>query len=164
MVNCRRWYASARQSQSKYHHELSAVDEGKRYQISALHAQGCSVAEIATAIQVHRSTVYREMKRNSQGGAYRPEIAHAKALARRFETRKYRAPEQTVMYVELALSWDWSPEQISGVSKLVGMPVSHEWIYRTVMSPRTRRVVASSTRRCARVINGIAGASTASAR
>jgi IS30 family transposase len=114
------------------------LTEGKRYQISALHAQGCSVAEIATVVQVHRSTVYREMKRNSQGGAYRPEIAHAKALARRFETRKYRVPEQTVIYVELALSWHWSPEQISGVGKLIGMPVSHEWIYRHVAADKAR--------------------------
>jgi len=29
VTNCRRWYASDRQSQSKYHHELSAVDTGE---------------------------------------------------------------------------------------------------------------------------------------
>lgn len=114
------------------------LTEGKRYQISALLAQGCSPAAIATVVDVHRSTVYREMKRNSHDGVYEPEEAHARACARRVGARKYRVPEQTVMYVELTLSWHWSPEQISGVGKLIGMPVSHEWIYRHVAADKAR--------------------------
>lgn len=42
------------------------------------------------------------------------------------------------MYVELTLSWYWSPEQISGVGKLIGLPVSHEWIYRYVATDKAR--------------------------
>jgi IS30 family transposase len=114
------------------------LTEGKRYQISALLAQGCSPAAIATAVHVHRSTVYRELKRNSRNGAYKPENAHTRALTRRASARKYRVPEQTVAYVELTLSWHWSPEQISGVGKRIGLPVSHEWIYRHVAADKAR--------------------------
>lgn len=114
------------------------LTEGKRYQISALLTQGYSPAAIATVVEVHRSTVYREMKRNSHDGVYEPEEAHARSHARRVMARKYRVPEQTVMYVELTLSWHWSPEQISGIGKLIGLPVSHEWIYRHVAADKAR--------------------------
>lgn len=114
------------------------LTEGKRYQISLLLAQESSPTEIATALQVHRSTVYREIKRNSHGGVYKPEKAQARACTRRSQARKYRVPEQAVMYVELTLSWYWSPEQISGVGKLIGLPVSHEWIYRYVATDKAR--------------------------
>lgn len=40
------------------------LTDGKRYQMSTLLAQGCSPAAIATVVDVHRSTVYREMKRS----------------------------------------------------------------------------------------------------
>ena len=32
----------------------------------------------------------------------------------------------------------WSPEQISGVSKLIGYPVSHEWIYGFIYRDKLR--------------------------
>ncbi|MCV6610112.1 MAG: IS30 family transposase, partial [Amphritea sp.] len=112
------------------------LTEGKRYQISLFLAQGSSPTAIATAVKVHRSTVYREIKRNSHGGVYKPDEAQSRASIRRSKARKYRVPEQTVVYVELALSWYWSPEQISGVGQLIGLPVSHEWIYRYVATDK----------------------------
>jgi IS30 family transposase len=108
------------------------LTEGKRYQISLLLAQGSSASAIARAVEVHRSTVYRELKRNGRQEVYDPGEAHCKAIQRRTGAAKYRVPEQVVRYVELTLSWLWSPEQISGVGKLIGLPVSHEWIYRHV--------------------------------
>ncbi|MCG9693031.1 helix-turn-helix domain-containing protein, partial [Vibrio sp. Isolate22] len=41
------------------------LTEGKRYQISALLEQGVSIKNIALAIDCHRSSVYRELSRNS---------------------------------------------------------------------------------------------------
>ena len=38
-------------------------------------------------------------------------------------------PQDTIDFVEVTLSMEWSPEQISGVCRLIGMPLSHEWIY-----------------------------------
>jgi len=46
-----------------------------------------------------------------------------RAHARRIEARKYRVSKQTVTYVEMTLFWHWSPEQVSGVSKFIGLPV-----------------------------------------
>ncbi len=40
------------------------------------------------------------------------------------------------MYVEWALSLDWSPEQVSEVDKVIGYPVSHEWIYRHIAADK----------------------------
>ncbi|MDY6891883.1 MAG: helix-turn-helix domain-containing protein, partial [Pseudomonadota bacterium] len=59
------------------------LTEGKRYQISVLLAQGSSATAIARAVEVHRSTVYRELKRNSDQEAYDPEHAQKQAVWRR---------------------------------------------------------------------------------
>ncbi|ROQ25786.1 IS30 family transposase [Gallaecimonas pentaromativorans] len=114
------------------------LTEGKRYQIAALIAQGCSRADVAKAIGVHRTTLYRELKRNSLDGVYRPQQAHAATSTRRAQARKYRVPTQTLEYVELTLSWQWSPEQISQLSHRISRPVSHEWIYRHVAADKAR--------------------------
>lgn len=108
------------------------LNEGKRYQISVLLAQGFTVAAIARTIGVHRTTVYRELRRNNREGSYDPDQAHHQALKRRSRALKYKIPPDVVVYVEWALSLDWSPEQISEVGKVIGYRVSHEWIYRHV--------------------------------
>lgn len=108
------------------------LTEGKRYQISLLLAQGVSPSRIATALQVHRSTIYRELKRNGSRETYAPDSAHQTAIRRRTEAIKYRISRKTVHFVELALSWLWSPEQVSAIGHLIDLPVSHEWIYRHV--------------------------------
>lgn len=112
------------------------LTEGKRYQISALLVQGYSPAAIARAVKIHRSTVYRELKRNSDQNVYEPESAHQKALRRRTSSHKRRVSELVVQYVEMTLSWLWSPEQISGIGKLIGLPVSHEWVYRHIAADK----------------------------
>ena len=108
------------------------LTEGKRYQIAALIAQGLRPSEIARIINVHRSTVYRELRRNRRERQYDLAQAHALTQQRRRRSAKYRVPQDTIDFVELTLSWEWGPEQISGVSHRIGMPVSHEWIYRYV--------------------------------
>ena len=114
------------------------LTEGKRYQIAALIAQGLRPSEIARIINVHRSTVYRELRGNRRERQYDPAQAHALTQQRRRCSAKYRVPQDTIDFVELTLSWEWSPEQISGVSHRIGMPVSHEWIYRYVAADKAR--------------------------
>lgn len=41
-----------------------------------------------------------------------------------------------MIFFEFLLGWKWSPEQISGVAQLIGLPVSHEWIYRYVYADK----------------------------
>lgn len=113
--------------------------EGQRYQISAYISEGLSYRAIAKQLRLSHSTVSREVRRNqsiSQG--YLPEKAHAMALNRRHCSVKSRLCELTVTLVELGLSNKGSPEQISGVSKLIGYPVSHEWIYGFIYRDKLR--------------------------
>ncbi|SIS41244.1 IS30 family transposase [Neptunomonas antarctica] len=112
------------------------LTEGKRYQISLLISQGFSAADIARFINVHRSTLGREIKRNSLAQCYQPEVAETLTQKRRRQSIKYSIPTHVVVYVEWALSFDWSPEQISEVGKTVGYRVSHEWIYRHVAADK----------------------------
>ncbi len=112
------------------------LTEGKRYQISVLLAQGYTATAIAKSIGVHRTTVHRELRRNNSEGGYDPDQAHHQALKRRRSALKYEIPADVVVYVEWALSLDWSPEQISEVGKVIGYRVSHEWIYRHVAADK----------------------------
>ncbi len=112
------------------------LTEGKRYQISLLISQGFSAADIARCIDVHRSTVGREIKRNSSDQCYQPNEAETLTQNRRRQSSKYRVPPDVVIYVEWALSFEWSPEQISAVGKMIGYRVSHEWIYQHVAADK----------------------------
>ena len=113
------------------------LTEGQRYQISVLRTQSMSVSAMARAIGVHRSTLYRELRRNSQDG-YKPDYAQQQARFRRTHARKARIPNCVLPFVELALSWRWSPEQISAIGKRIGLRVSHEWIYRYVAANKAQ--------------------------
>lgn len=112
------------------------LTEGKRYQISVLLGQGYRPAEIARTINVHRSTIYRELGRNSTDGSYDPDHAQQQVMERKMTVAKYRVPLLTIEYVELGLSLHWSPEQISGVGRLIDMQISHEWIYRHIAADK----------------------------
>ena len=52
------------------------LTEGQRYQLSVLRAQGMSILATARAIGVHRSTLYRELRRNAGPQGYQPDNAH----------------------------------------------------------------------------------------
>ena len=111
------------------YHQLT---EGQRYQIACLHDHGLSQAMIARKVGVHPSTISRELRRNRCAQGYQPAETHQSATLRRCSSSKYRVPEDTLIFVTMALAADWSPEQISSVCRRIGCPVSHEWIYRYV--------------------------------
>jgi transposase, IS30 family len=83
-------------------------------QIQALTKRGVSDAEIARELQVHRSTVGRERRRNRVDGRYYYHLAQDCAEKRQRE-RKRRPSKLTpamVAFVEEKLRRGWSPEQI----------------------------------------------------
>ena len=113
--------------------------EGQRYQIEAYLREGLSYRKIGKRLNVSHSTISREVRRNRlRESHYLPEVAHSKALRRRYQAAKYRLCEMTVAFVEFGLSHKWSPEQIAGVGKLAGYSVSHEWIYAHVQHDKLR--------------------------
>jgi IS30 family transposase len=112
------------------------ITSGERYSIAALRTQGFNQAEIARALGRHRSTISRELRRNSSrfDGAYRPSKAIERTSGRRSRSRRnHRFSKADFKQVEALLRQDWSPEQISGYLGLYGpLSISHETIYRYV--------------------------------
>lgn len=108
----------------------------QRYQISALQSLGHSYTEIAHVIQVHKSTVSREIARNTSSRGYRPFPAHQNALHRR-RPPVYRISTDVWEQVFRLLRQDWSPEQISGrLKREQAIRISPEWIYQYVFANR----------------------------
>ena len=101
--------------------------------IAAMRQQSCPVQEIAAGLGRHRSTIYRELKRNRTpyDGAYRPTVAIERTNGRRRRSRRnlrYHAIHYAPM--EALLELKWSPDQIVGWRRRQGMRVmSHETIY-----------------------------------
>jgi len=107
----------------------------QRYQISFLKNKGHSQIDIAKELRVHKSTVSRELKRNTGGNGYQPRQAHRKAIGRRKGKVFPRIPDSTWMFVEQYLKEDWSPEQISGWLNLnKDVRISHESIYQYLLA------------------------------
>ena len=103
-----------------------------------------SVSKIAAELGRHRSTVYRDIKRNGfvdeelpQLNGYYGMTAQRSALRRRARRRKLVRLEGLRTSVIAQLKEGWSPEQIAGRLQFEGQPVrvSHETIYAYVYSP-----------------------------
>ena len=107
----------------------------QRYQISALKKIGCGPTEIAKELEVHRSTISRELSRNTGERGYRPKQANEKACERRAKAaHSGRISAETWHVVEEKLCQEWSPEQVSGwLEKHQEIRISHEWIYQYVL-------------------------------
>ena len=59
------------------------LTQAQRYQIYALKKSKHSLAEMAAVIEVHKSSVSRELKRDRGQRGYRPQQAHELAAGRR---------------------------------------------------------------------------------
>jgi len=107
----------------------------QRFEIYALLKAGLNQTKIAKIVGVSKSTISREMKRNTGLKAYRPKQANERALDRRKNADKHvRFNDDIKKVVKKHLEQDWSPEQISGRLKKNGKPsVSHETIYQFII-------------------------------
>lgn len=112
------------------------ITSAERYIISDLRMKGMNKARIGAALGRHRSTIGRELKRNSApyDGGYRPSVAIQHASGRRSRSRRNaRFSDGELRVVETLLKQKWSPEQISGRARLRGwLKISHQTIYRHV--------------------------------
>jgi IS30 family transposase len=114
------------------------LTRGKRYQIRALLKAGFSQSEMAYYLRVNKSTISREIRRNSGDKGYRPRQAHEKALARRYAAVK--RIKMTPVMIELITQYlrqDFSPEQVSGfLDREYKIKISHETIYKHIWSDK----------------------------
>ncbi len=112
-----------------------------RCQIHALWKRGFSSAEIARDIVVHRTTIWRELHRNSMPTGYYLHCAQNKAEERQQRRRCFprKMTPKLVAFIEKKLKQGWSPQQISGWLKhrQKKLPtISHERIYQHVWRNR----------------------------
>jgi transposase, IS30 family len=119
--------------------QLSAEE---RYSIAAMRTRGASTQAIALQLKRHKSSIYREVKRNCSkyDGAYRPGPAGEKTRGRRARSRRNQrfGPTQ-FLPVEKLLREQFSPQQIVGRGKLEGIKLmSHETIYLWIWADKQR--------------------------
>lgn len=105
----------------------------QRYTIESLLKSNYSQSCIAQIIRVNKSTLSRELKRNSGKSGYSWRQADKKAKNRRRDKSPPRIGEDIRDKVKSNIEKDWSPEQISGRMKREGILVSHEWIYQYIL-------------------------------
>lgn len=108
----------------------------QRYQIKALVDIGHNQTEVAQQLQVNKSTISREVRRNRGQRGYRPKQAHEMALKRRREKAQMKIGPEIWVLVEEKIREDWSPEQISGRLKKEGIAISHEHIYQYIYADK----------------------------
>jgi len=110
----------------------------QRYQISALKKIGYGPTEIAKELEVHKSSISRELSRNMGERGYRPKQANEKAFERRTNaTTRKRISAEIWEVVKEKLRQDWSPEQVSGwLKKRQEIRISHEWIYQYILTEK----------------------------
>lgn len=110
------------------------VTEFDRVMIYTLWNEGESQKNIAGRVGFDKSTISRELSRNSGERGYRYKQAQEKALARQDHLTKARTfDEELKLEVVKLLKLNWSPEQISKRLELENKTtVSHETIYKFI--------------------------------
>ncbi|MCA1568611.1 MAG: IS30 family transposase [Acidobacteria bacterium] len=108
----------------------------ERYMLAARRKQGLNPSQIARSLGRHRSTVCREVSRNSTraDGRYRAFTAQERTNGRRSRSRRnQRFTLADFAIVDTLLCCQWSPEQVSGyLARHEQLSISHETIYRHV--------------------------------
>lgn len=121
----------------------SHIDLDERRKIARWRTAGLSVEVIAEKLGRHRSTIFREIKRNmfvdkvvSDLSGYYCVTAHDRACERRAKLRKLVRFSDVRQSVIDRIKHGWSPQQIAGRMRLERHPisVSHETIYKFAYS------------------------------
>lgn len=107
----------------------------ERYQIYALLKEGLNRTQIAKNIGVNKSTISREIKRNSiNNNSYHPDSASIETFTRHRDKNKFVKINKTIQkIIHRYLKDDYTPEQISGrLKKDKVVDISHEAIYQYI--------------------------------
>ena len=135
------WYPKRMKNTYK---QLSSEERDK---IAVLRAQGASFKAIAEAIGRDKSTVCRELQRNSTPiyDVYLPHKADARAKERKHKAGKRPRLKDPMIkrFVIAKLKEGWAPEQIAGrlSQTYPSLSISHEAIYQFIYDKATRKRV-----------------------
>jgi transposase, IS30 family len=119
--------------------KMKHLTEQQRHQIYAYRDSNKSQTFIAEALGVDKSTICRELKRNSdlRNNTYKPELAQRKSKERK--ATKYKATKFTTRMTRIArvllVRYQYSPEQIVGYCKrkcipMVSIERLYQWLWR----------------------------------
>tara|TARA_R110002167_G_scaffold113139_1_gene285967 strand:- start:10 stop:531 length:522 start_codon:yes stop_codon:yes gene_type:complete len=111
---------------------MNRLSAEERCKIEALKQAGLNCSQIARELGRHKTSIYRELSRNSVDGTYSHAVATASAKARKSICGKLKITEDNWDYVRIMLHQKWSPEQISGwlrSTSFFDFYVCAEWIY-----------------------------------
>jgi len=113
------------------------LTQEQRYQIAVLKKADHTQVDIARLIGVDKSTISREISRNTGKRGYRPKQAHHLALKRRQQKVKQSITTEDWQRIDALLRQEWSPEEIGERLRMEGLRfVSHEWIYQHVYADK----------------------------
>lgn len=118
------------------------LSQEERETIANLLSGGSSLGDIAKAVGREKSTISRELKRNSppERRRYVPCRAHARSCERKTKANKHERLKNDLVrqYVKDGLAKGWSPEQISGRIQIdhPGQTINHEAIYQYIYHPQ----------------------------
>lgn len=155
----------------------SHIDLDERRKIARWRMAGLSVGIIAEKLGRHRSTVFREIKRNTFVDEVAPDLngyycvtAHDLARGRRTKLQKLARFSHVRRSIIDRIIHGWSPQQIAGRMRLERHPisVSHETIYSSHIQPTAMQSSCGDTYRSvepdrgrdmqdASIVNGLAG-------
>jgi transposase, IS30 family len=112
------------------------LTQEQRYQIYALKQVDEKQEKIAIIVGVNKSTISRELERNTGQRGYRPKQAQQMSNARRYKGQRRIGSAGWSMVREL-IQQEWSPEQISDWLRLRRRPnISHERIYQYLLADK----------------------------
>ena len=120
--------------QSKLLMTYKHLSQAERYQIHALMKAGHDQSQIAKLLDRHKSTISRELSRNTGSRGYRPKQACEMSADRAQNSRNAPTVEPWVREAACALLCiQWSPEQIASQ-----LPISHETVYQYVYADKAQ--------------------------
>ena len=130
--------------QSKLLMKYKHLSQAERYQIYALMKAGHDQTQIAKLLDRHKSTISRELIRNTGSRGYRPKQACEFSAERAQNSRNAPTVEPWVREEACSLvRMQWSPEQIAA-----RLPISHETLYRHVYADKAQGGVLWKSLRC----------------
>lgn len=118
------------------------LSQEEREHIAYLLSEGNSLGDIAKSLGRNKSTISRELARNSapEYRRYTPCRAHARACERKITANTHERLKNDFIrqYVRDGLEKGWSPEQIAGRIRIdhPGYSVNHEAIYQYIYHPQ----------------------------